>query len=772
MRKLSIVLIFNIMAFLLPFKTEAQGREEFNGPYSSWADVKKRFGARGDGQADDTRALQTAIDSLANPATGQNMGKNAYMVVYLPAGTYCISSTLVLKGKVGISIIGEDPARTVIKWIGNENDTLLWTNGSAYFKISRLTWDANGRKGMEGIGIHWKSVWNDGKTRSFASLNIEISDNNFIGAFSYGLKGGTQGGSDGTGANDSEIAIRRCTFTRCTEAGIGIIGFNALDYWIWDCRFLQCESGIVCGYGGYHVYRSFFSGSHLCDLHNMHGYYNSMRGCYSEKTRQLSTDETVTSNPFKRIFQDNTVINPHIMPIQYYHLGKITLWGNKITAASDTANKFIVNTASWAPGTYEILSLHNIYGYRDPIKIRNTPNRIYSVGDRQANVQASAQAFLSSMDAMPAKVVRKVFEVPLNADGAAIQAILNQAAALKGQRPVVHFGVGAYTIDRPLVIPPGSDMQLTGDGLLFATVILKANGVLFPQKGMILVKGPSYISIRDLQISKDGEKDQLPAIVFEDVDQPGSQAHIDQVYSHADTSLSVKGMDNLYVQKDNSFFMDGNYVSGGPLVQKGGGTAGVFCYGGQFAGVKVEGNGRFLAKDCWWEGNTRVPVNLEGEGTVCIDGAMIAPDHADSNTTIRIGKFNGHISLMNMYIQGALSPMGNNPGLNLFVWNTHYYHKMDVLDFLRKGASYRAAFLGMSVQCFRPNDPACAAIPTIDDRLVNVADANAYIESETAFDRNSRPRLFKNLSPGISNIYISRISILGRRGEGISFTAR
>jgi hypothetical protein len=196
------------------------GREEFNGPFPSWADVKQRFGARGDGQQDDTRALQTALDSLSNPATGFNTGKRAYMVVYLPAGTYCISSTLVIKGKIGISLIGEDPAKTIIKWIGGDKDTLLWANGSAYFKIGRLGWDANGKKDMEGIGLHWKSIWNDRSGRSFASLNIEISDCSFTGGFRNGISGGTYAGPEGTGNNDSEITIRRCIFSGCSWAGI------------------------------------------------------------------------------------------------------------------------------------------------------------------------------------------------------------------------------------------------------------------------------------------------------------------------------------------------------------------------------------------------------------------------------------------------------------------------------------------------------------------------------------------------------------------------
>lgn len=127
-----------LAAFLLPAGLWAQSMEEFNGPFNSWANVKTRFGAKGNGIDDDTKALQRALDSLSNPGTTYNLGGSGYFVIYLPAGTYCISSTLVLKGKIGVSIIGEDPARSVIKWTGGDRDTLLWTNASAYFKISRI----------------------------------------------------------------------------------------------------------------------------------------------------------------------------------------------------------------------------------------------------------------------------------------------------------------------------------------------------------------------------------------------------------------------------------------------------------------------------------------------------------------------------------------------------------------------------------------------------------------------------------------------------------
>ena len=138
-------------------------RDDFTGPFKSWANVKTLYGAAGDGKKDDTDKLQLALDNLSNPATSFNMGSKAYMTIYLPAGTYKISKTLVLKGKIGVNIIGEDPNKTIIQWAGAADDTMFWANASAYFKIGRITWNASGIKGMKAIGIHWKNRWDDGE---------------------------------------------------------------------------------------------------------------------------------------------------------------------------------------------------------------------------------------------------------------------------------------------------------------------------------------------------------------------------------------------------------------------------------------------------------------------------------------------------------------------------------------------------------------------------------------------------------------------------------
>jgi hypothetical protein len=125
-----------------------------------------------------------------------------------------------------------------------------------------------------------------------------------------------------------------------------------------------------------------------------------------------------------------------------------------------------------------------------------------------------------------------------------------------------------------------------------------------------------------------------------------------------------------------------------------------------------------------------------------------------------------------MYVQGAITPRLDNPNLDLLVWNTHFYHKMDVLDFLRKGGKSKAAFVGLTAQCFRAADPACKFIISLPDQLLNEKDTIAALEHGTAFDRGSKPVLMKTLPPGVSNIYITRVSLPAVAGKGIEFTTK
>lgn len=670
--KFIIPIIFFLLLLQLPIPVFAQ--DEFYGPFPSWANVKTRFGAKGNGTADDTKALQNALDNLAVTLYSSDPSGKPYVVIYLPAGTYQITSTLVLRGKIGVSIIGENPANTVIKWSGGNTDTMFWANGSAYFKVSRLTWDAGNKTDVECIGIHWKDKWKDERSQSFASLNIELSDMTFKGKPGWGISGGTTGGG-GTGSNDSEITIKRCSFYNCGHAGIRISGYNALDYWIWDCKFFECNTGVWNSFGNFHVYRSFFSHSVFSDVHHKDGYYTSVRHSYSVGSRALSSDDGGSCNPFKRIYQGNTVIDTKDMSIEYYHLGCITLLDNTFGEVRDKEWPHNVNHKSWCNNQPSMLSVGNNYAHSQPFRIGNDKQRFILAENKKVTAPNSdGVAFENAMPTSPLRSKARIFEIPAGAGSDIIQKIINEASRLKGSKPVIHFGVGKYFIDNPLIIPAGSDIRIVGDGLLYATEIIPRDVKKFAGKFLIEVNGPSFITIQDIQLgSTNIGANSSNGILFRNIDQKNATCIIDQLYSASDMSLVAEGLNYLYIEKNNSFFSSGTYLSGGAIQKSGKGKFTMNCFGGQFAsGLTVLNNASFTAKDCWWEGPQRPSLDLKGDGQITIDGAMVAPVTADSIPTIEIQNFRGRVCLLNMYIQGGLNIRPSNRDLKVFGWNLHF----------------------------------------------------------------------------------------------------
>ena len=106
------------------------------------------FGAAGDGKKDDTAALQAALDFVG--ASGQ--GDAANKTLFFPAGTYLITSTLILNHTSGVLLLGTG-ATTVLLWGGGSapapppdggQNRLLWSCGNTRFQIEGFLFDSGG----------------------------------------------------------------------------------------------------------------------------------------------------------------------------------------------------------------------------------------------------------------------------------------------------------------------------------------------------------------------------------------------------------------------------------------------------------------------------------------------------------------------------------------------------------------------------------------------------------------------------------------------------
>lgn len=748
--------------------------------------VALSFSGMADGRKDLTRILQNAIDQLAVYPHEINLKDRPYTTIYLPKGVYLIRETLIFRGKIGFNFIGEDPATTVIRWGGNNKDTMLWTDGSAYFRIANLTFSGGFRKNIEGLGIHWASR-TSGSRNNFAPLNINVENCIFKDGLEVGLGGGSYVSDKWTGSNDSEVTIRQCTFDQCTGSGIRIAGFNALDYWIWDCKFLECGYGINSSHGNYHVYNSYFKKSKISDLVNEGGYYTSVRGCFSDSSRAFSMDHGGSSNPFKRIFEGNTIKSPELLPIQYYHLGRLSLYNNRFDRTrKDTLgrkNLYVKNDnpyqqypgvltyGSWYKSIFSILSINNRYFYKTPyFFITNFPKVLYQIKDISGYViKSKGSDFIK-----PIKVTRDlknypVFEVPVNSGSADIQRIVDQASKLRGKKPIVHFGYGLYVLNKSIVIPANSDIQLMGEGLIYATRIEVENPAQFKGDAMFVVLGPTNISIKNIHLHGKSENGirKINGFEFSKLDSKEARVIMDQLYSQSDTTLFINRYNYTLFEKNNSFFSTGNIIVGGSIQKEGKGTLSLNCFGGQFAGALVRNGARMVVKDCWYEGNIRNPIFLDGDGEFMLDGAMITPYHVDSTESIVIKNFKGKITFANMYMQGKFK-ISPETTADILIWNVNIRGVPVVLPPVGRTFKGKLAIMGITSECNYPGDARCDGFKSYDDLFFNIPDKNKFLLSNMQIGLTAIP--CSGLLPGKSNqVLISRIT-LERLGVGLKFT--
>ena len=143
-RLLGRVLIVALFAMAWSAIAAGAGSEEFVGPFPSWRNVKTDYGAVGDGKADDTVAIQKALDDL-------HFHKD-FCVLYFPAGTYRIADTVKTLRQshqegMGMTVVGEDPATTTLRWDGAAGGVMVKYD-AWYSRISRLTLDGAGKAGV------------------------------------------------------------------------------------------------------------------------------------------------------------------------------------------------------------------------------------------------------------------------------------------------------------------------------------------------------------------------------------------------------------------------------------------------------------------------------------------------------------------------------------------------------------------------------------------------------------------------------------------------
>jgi polygalacturonase len=126
--------------------------------HDSVLDVRRDFGAKGNGVADDTEAMQRGIETSC-----RGNGKQS-KVLFIPNGTYRVTRTLVVKSAVGPWVYGESRDGVIIRLADGITDTnctaVLRTHPHEKGKTSadwfmrnfrNLTLDVGNNPGVDGI---------------------------------------------------------------------------------------------------------------------------------------------------------------------------------------------------------------------------------------------------------------------------------------------------------------------------------------------------------------------------------------------------------------------------------------------------------------------------------------------------------------------------------------------------------------------------------------------------------------------------------------------
>ena len=740
--------------------------DEFVGPFPSWTNVKTVYGAKGDGVTDDTAALQAALT---------NVGLNGHSsVVYLPAGTYKINSTLNLVSREHISIIGEDPATTIIKWAGASGGTELHIDGVDHSRVDRLTFNGAGV-----AGVLVDQSWSGG---NYFDTGNQYADDVFKTA-AIGIQGGAQGGGF------AETSVLRDHFSNLTTAGILTRNYNALDCWVWYSTFDHCYVGVgdavffpdgttkINGAGGFHVNNSVFrySGQDDISIGNVASPYG-IRNNYSIGSEQfIITAGNGASSPLS--ISGNTILdttNPQSLALG--NAGPNVLYDNIIRSVPNVTSGPVVEGLN-------LVALGNTFTVPSAIQNQDwawnpdaAPSRRIAEIDTSVVSPSTISTTEPTLPGVEPNLHRQIFEVPVGADAATIQTVINSASAQNGNRPVVHIPEGNYRITSTITIPAGTDIQLVGDG---NTKLIWAGTGSGP---LLYLPGPTKATLRDLQLDG-GYRPYDPhfaaGIAVDNIDQPGSVVYLDQVIAAGgvQTNFLVNGLDYTDIEAHDFEHLYqqglpgsvGVKIVGGPLAAAGDPQTGrVNIYSGlsssEMLPWDVSDGGKLLVRDVWYEASpSPAYLHLTGSGTVTMEGLMVAYSLINQSTpTFDINNFKGNATFINDYTAGNWAVSGDGTqarvlgvGLNEITPTTTYF----------SNNASPAATVGL-LQSMNASTT-LGAYPTPNTGTLD----DAFVKDMFAHTRGEEPRMLAALPAGVTDLRLFRVDVFNSGTNNLVFSA-
>ncbi|HYG74061.1 MAG TPA: glycosyl hydrolase family 28-related protein, partial [Planctomycetota bacterium] len=237
---------------------------------SDWINVKKD-GAKGDGVADDTAAIQAAFERIKG---GVIMGAT----IYFPPGTYRITKTIEppethpAGSHLAFTMIGHGRT-TILKWDGEAKGRMFWTkHGMPQARFVGLTWDGQ-RKAA--VGFEHSSI-------KYFETEVRHQHEAYFNFTEAGIRVGLN-----TTIATAETVYDNCLFVDC-GTGTLLQSHNVLDHTFRNCEFRRCGTGIASLAGtNFYAMDCRFEQSQHTDIRSHGEAGSSVRRCTSQNSAQF-----------------------------------------------------------------------------------------------------------------------------------------------------------------------------------------------------------------------------------------------------------------------------------------------------------------------------------------------------------------------------------------------------------------------------------------------------------------------------------------------------
>jgi len=466
---------------------------------SDWRNVASDVSppALGDGKADDTAAIQNALDALTDGS-----------VLYFPPGTYRVTKTLSVRNAksgrlIGALLVGSG-RDTRLVWDGPAGGTMVLIDGLAYSRIVGFEFD--GRK-KASIGLHYEAA---------KGFGTEVTHRHL--AFRGFTDSAVYEKHPNSGQALAETSFENCLFENCGR-GVTFLQFNDYDYTFDGCEFRNCGVGIDCARGNFYVRNCHFEGSREVDIRDWSEHSSSIRRCTSVGSKAFVTRIT-TIAPL-------TVQDCHVQgwkdPAGALLLSRppVMLFDCVFTEPpKGEQGQGLAPVRVHSEGQRLIVSGNRVEGAPELTNAGSRPMlNVVPDGKLKGVIRSASQSFLHETTRIPKRVfdAKRDFSAVGNGmadDTEAIQRTIDAAAAA-GNDAVAYLPSGSYVLTRPLSIT-GRNYFVGGSGWGTKLAWKGADGGT-----MVEVRDPQDVVLEDMMIGSHDVGEMKNAI---DVHQTGSGA--------------------------------------------------------------------------------------------------------------------------------------------------------------------------------------------------------------------------------------------------------